>query len=554
MTSKIEIRVPDIGDFSDVEVIELLVAVGDTVELEDGLVSLETDKATMDVPASAAGQIVSIEIAVGDTVNQGDVIAVVESVESSAEPSADEPAENSDDPAYAATAVLPETAKVALKESAGPAEEIDIRVPDIGDFTDVEVIEILVSPGDTVELEDGLLSLETDKATMDVPSSHAGTLSAILVEVGAKVNKGDVIARLKVKAEVPGSVDALMQPQETAPAAAAPAKEKPPAPIAAANNSSANPVLPAVDEAGFASAHASPSVRKLARELGVNLKEVKGTGRKSRIVHDDVKAWVKSVLGGGAGSAAPGGALPAVPQVDFARFGPVSEQKLTRIQKISGPRLQASWINIPHVTQHDESDITELEQRRSELKGPAKEKGISLTPLAFVLRAVVLALKEFPVFSSSLNANGDGLIMKGYCHLGFAADTPNGLMVPVIRDADQMDIYELAQALGELSAAARDGKLKADQMQGAVFTVSSLGGIGGTAFTPIVNAPEVAILGVARSAYKPVWDGENFAPRLILPLSLSYDHRVIDGAQAVRFTTRLGELLTNVAGLLEATP
>ncbi len=554
MTSKIEIRVPDIGDFSDVEVIELLVAVGDTVELEDGLVSLETDKATMDVPASAAGQIVSIEIAVGDTVNQGDVIAVVESVESSAEPSADEPAENSDDPAYAATAVLPETAKVALKESAGPAEEIDIRVPDIGDFTDVEVIEILVSPGDTVELEDGLLSLETDKATMDVPSSHAGTLSAILVEVGAKVNKGDVIARLKVKAEVPGSVDALMQPQETAPAAAAPAKEKPPAPIAAANNSSANPVLPAVDEAGFASAHASPSVRKLARELGVNLKEIKGTGRKSRIVHDDVKAWVKSVLGGGAGSAAPGGALPAVPQVDFARFGPVSEQKLTRIQKISGPRLQASWINIPHVTQHDESDITELEQRRSELKGPAKEKGISLTPLAFVLRAVVLALKEFPVFSSSLNANGDGLIMKGYCHLGFAADTPNGLMVPVIRDADQMDIYELAQALGELSAAARDGKLKADQMQGAVFTVSSLGGIGGTAFTPIVNAPEVAILGVARSAYKPVWDGENFAPRLILPLSLSYDHRVIDGAQAVRFTTRLGELLTNVAGLLEATP
>ncbi|MEM7279401.1 MAG: 2-oxo acid dehydrogenase subunit E2, partial [Pseudomonadota bacterium] len=268
----------------------------------------------------------------------------------------------------------------------------------------------------------------------------------------------------------------------------------------------------------------------------------------------DLESMAWSLLSGGAGSGAGGGALPAVPQVDFARFGPISEQKLTRVQKISGPRLQASWINIPHVTQHDESDITELEQRRSELKGPAKEKGISLTPLAFVLRAVVLALKEFPVFSSSLNASGDGLIMKGYCHLGFAADTPNGLMVPVIRDADQMDIYELAQALGELSAAARDGKLKADQMQGAVFTVSSLGGIGGTAFTPIVNAPEVAILGVARSAYKPVWDGENFAPRLILPLSLSYDHRVIDGAQAVRFTTRLGELLTNVAGLLEATP
>ncbi|MEM7278516.1 MAG: biotin/lipoyl-containing protein [Pseudomonadota bacterium] len=302
MTSKIEIRVPDIGDFSDVEVIELLVAVGDTVELEDGLVSLETDKATMDVPASAAGQIVSLEIAVGDTVNQGDVIAVVESAESSEEPVKVEPADTSDDPAYAATAVLPETAKVALKESAGPAEEIDIRVPDIGDFSDVEVIEILVSPGDTVELDDGLVSLETDKATMDVPSSHAGTLSAVLVEVGDKVNKGDVIARLKVNAELPNSVDELMQPEESrAPAAAAPAKKEPPAakPSAAKSND-ASPVLPAVDEAGFASAHASPSVRKLARELGVNLKEVKGSGRKGRIVHDDVKAWVKSLLSGGA--------------------------------------------------------------------------------------------------------------------------------------------------------------------------------------------------------------------------------------------------------------
>jgi pyruvate dehydrogenase E2 component (dihydrolipoamide acetyltransferase) len=310
--------------------------------------------------------------------------------------------------------------------------------------------------------------------------------------------------------------------------------------------------LPPIDEAAFSKAHASPSVRKLARELGVDLGQVEGSGRKGRITADDVKAWVKATLAGGVPSGAP--ALPEVPAVDFAKFGATETKPLSRVQKISGPRLQAAWVNVPHVTQHDEADITELEETRQRLKGKASERGIRLTPLAFVMRAVVLALGEMPKFRTSLAADGESLVWKHYCHLGFAADTPQGLVVPVIRDADQKDVYELAGALAELSEKARNGKLSAAEMQGGVFTVSSLGGIGGTAFTPIVNAPEVAILGVSRAGYRPVWSGEEFVPRLMLPLSLSYDHRVIDGADGVRFTTRLAELLADVPRLLEAIP
>jgi pyruvate dehydrogenase E2 component (dihydrolipoamide acetyltransferase) len=311
--------------------------------------------------------------------------------------------------------------------------------------------------------------------------------------------------------------------------------------------------LPTIDEAGFSRAHASPSVRKLARELGVNLPDVKGSGPKNRVLHDDVKAFVKAILSGQAAGPA-GPSLPATPKVDFAKFGAVEEQPLTRVQKISGPRLQASWINLPHVTQHDLADITELEERRQALKGRAKERGISLTPLAFILKAVVAALQEFPKVNSSLSDDGTALVYKKYIHLGFAADTEQGLVVPVIHDADKKDVYELAEELGTLSKAAREGKLKIDKMQGATFTVSSLGGIGGTAFTPIVNAPEVGILGVSRSSMQPVWNGSEFVPRLMLPLSFSYDHRVIDGAAAVRFTTFLGQELADVNKLLEATP
>ncbi len=443
------------------------------------------------------------------------------------------------------------------------ATTIDIVVPDLGDFSEVEVIEVLVQAGANVEREDGLVTLETDKAAMDIPSPDDGTIEALTINVGDKVSTGDVIGRITVEArdtagsddaaasgdddsEEPSVADAQTPPQ----AAAAPAQQPPPAkPVDAAAPAS----LPAIDEAGFSQAHASPSVRKLARELGVNLVQVSGSGPKNRILHDDVKAFVKAVLSGQAAAQA-GSALPEIPKVDHSKYGDTELEKLTRIQKISGPRLQASWINLPHVTQHDLADITDLESKRQELKGPAKEKGISLTPLAFVMKACVSALQEFPKVNSSLADDGENLVMKNYIHLGFAADTPQGLVVPVIRDADRKDVYEIAVELGELSALAREGKLKAPQLQGASFTISSLGGIGGTAFTPIVNAPEVAILGVSRSSMQPVWNGAGFEPRLMLPLSLSYDHRVIDGALAVRFTTFLGEALRDVDALLKAIP
>lgn len=545
MSKQVELKVPDLGDFSDVEVIELLSAPGERVEVEEGLVSLETDKAAMDVPATEAGTLIEYKVAIGDRVSMGDVIAIMEV----AAPAA------ADD----TTATVNELAKIdgegpatfmgAGSAAAGEPTVVDLVVPDIGDFADVEVIEVLVAPGDNIAEEDSVVTLETDKASMDIPSTATGEITEVLVSVGAMVSQGSVIARIAAQAK------ATPESAAPAPATAAPTSPpaaKPSAPARAAPATSAPKSLPPVDETGFARAHASPSVRKLARELGVSLGQVKGTERKGRISHDDVKRWVKEVLSGSAHSG--GGALPAVPKVDFAAFGPTESQKLTRIQKISGPRLQASWINLPHVTQHDQADITDLEARRQELKGPAKERGIGLTPLAFVIRAVLKTLNDYPVLASSLSPGADSLVMKSYRHIGFAADTPQGLVVPVIRNADRLDVYELAGELGTLSAAAREGKLKADQMQGAVFTISSLGGIGGTAFTPIVNAPEVAILGVSRSTMQPVWDGQEFKPRLMLPLSLSYDHRVVDGALAVRFTTRLGEYLSDVTGLIEATP
>ncbi len=437
------------------------------------------------------------------------------------------------------------------------ATTVNIVIPDLGDFENVEIIEILVKAGDTVEREDGLITIETDKASMDIPSPENGVIESLTVAVGDTVSTGDVIGELTMQvsdtvlirpaiAAPPGGATTVLKTTEREMPKPAPKPKPPEAPQAAT-------ALPAIEEAGFSKAHASPSVRKLARELGVNLVEVKGSGSKKRIVHDDIKAFVKAILTGKMAAPA-GGALPKIPSVDFSKFGEIDVQPLTRIQKIAGPRLQASWINLPHVTQHDLADITELEARRKELKGPAKERGISLTPLAFVMKACVAALAEFPMVNSSLSDDGKDLVYKKYCHLGFAADTPQGLMVPVIRDVDKKDIYAIASELGELSALAREGKLKAPQLQGASFTISSLGGIGGTAFTPIVNAPEVAILGVSRSSVQPVWNGEKFRSRLLLPLSFSYDHRVIDGAQAARFTTFLGKVLADVNALLQATP
>lgn len=533
MADTIDIVVPDLGDFADVEVIEILVGPGDRVAREDGLIMLETDKATMEVPAPNHGTVQSISVSNGDTVSSGDVIGTMT-------------IEVGDTvvvtPAIEAEIMQGDTTVVASPEPVGGGVQT-LEVPDLGDFEDVEVIEIHVSAGSKVDIDESLLTLETDKATMDVPATASGTIESVLVDVGDKVSKGSPIAVIDAVATV---LAAPPRAEKTQTMQVQPAPPKP----APATQTARPRDLPPIDEAGFSKAHASPSVRKLARELGVDLSQVTGSGEKKRILHDDVKAFVKAILAGG--GVATGPSLPQVPKVDFAKFGEIETQPLTRIQKISGPRLQASWINLPHVTQHDLADITDLEAKRQELKGPAKEKGIGLTPLAFIMKACVAALREFPKVNASLSEDNESLVYKKYCHLGFAADTENGLMVPVIRDADKMDVYELASELGLLSAAARDGKLKGENLQGASFTISSLGGIGGTAFTPIVNAPEVAILGVSRSSMQPVWNGTEFVPRLMLPVSFSYDHRVIDGAYAVRFTTFLCQQLANVDGLLKA--
>ena len=435
----------------------------------------------------------------------------------------------------------------------------EVRVPDLGDFKDVPVIDVLVKEGDTIAVDTPLVTLETEKATMDVPSSAAGRIAALKVRKGGKVSQGTVIAIVEAAEAQPAPAERIMTtasteveetvrqpsfvPERTVP-------RVPPA-VAAAALAPDTEMLPA-ELADVSRAHASPSVRMFARELGVDLTRVAGSGVKGRITHADVKAFVKRLMTESAPSA--GAGLPRVPAVDFGKFGPIETRPLNRIQRIAGPRLQASWVSIPHVTQFDEADITELEGVRAQLKTKAIQEGIKLTPLAFVIKACVRALQEYPQFNASLDEKGENLILKRYVHIGFAADTPNGLVVPVIRDADRKDIYELARALGELSAKAREGKLGAAEMQGGSFTVSSLGSIGGTAFTPIINAPEVAILGVSRSEYRPVYRNGSFVPRLILPLSLSYDHRVIDGALAVRFTSQLARTLADVRSLVEAIP
>ncbi len=447
------------------------------------------------------------------------------------------------------------------------AAPIEIRVPDIGGFKDVSVIDVLVKDGQQIDKETPLITIETEKAAMDVPAPMAGKIVQLKVKSGDKVSEGSVILMLEsaaapAEAATPPATEPKPDAPAPAPAAAAPAAAAAapaPAPAAAAPAktppSSAAPAAsaaaPAVDEKRFAGAHASPSIRKFARELGVDLGAIKGSGLKGRITQDDVKAWVKNALAAPVGSAAGGGgALPKVATVDFAHFGEIETKPLSRIQKISGARLQASWLNLPHVTQHEDADITDLEEARNALKSKASQEGVKLTPLAFVVRACILALKEFPRFNASLDASGENLVFKKYFNIGFAADTPNGLMVPVIANADRLGLFEIARILAEMSERARAGKLKATEMQGGSFTISSLGGIGGTAFTPIINAPEVAILGVSRAAQKPVYERGAFIPRLMLPLSLSYDHRVIDGAEGARFIVFLAKTLRDVKALL----
>jgi pyruvate dehydrogenase E2 component (dihydrolipoamide acetyltransferase) len=557
MPQTVEVKVPDIGDFTDVPVIEVLVKAGDSVKAEDSLVTLESDKATMDVPSPAAGVVKDVKVKLGDKVSEGSVIVTLEAGNGAkAATPAQAAAASAATPAAPAAAATSSSAPAAATQRpsasapAGQAQAIEVKVPDIGDFKDVPVIEVLVKPGDTVKAEDSLVTLESEKATMDVPSPSAGVIREVKVKLGDKVSEGNVIVILEPAGGGASAAPAQATSAGAAPAAApspspAPSPAASPSPEPKAPSASAGPVA-SVDSETFKKAHASPSVRALARELGVDLSRVKGSGPKDRVLHEDVKKYVKDAMSaksGTPGAAAGGAALGLLPwpQIDFTKFGPVEAKPLSRIKKISGANLHRNWVMIPHVTNHDDADITDLEALRVTLNKENEKSGVKLTMLAFLIKVCVSALKKFPEFNASLD--GENLIYKKYYHIGFAADTPNGLMVPVIKNADQKGVVAIAKEMGELSAKAREGKLGPADMQGGCFSISSLGGIGGTYFTPIINAPEVAILGVCRSSTRPMWDGKQFVPRLILPLSLSWDHRVIDGAAAARFNSYLVTLL-----------
>ena len=555
----VNIQVPDIGDFDEVGVIELLVKVGDTVKAEQSLITVESDKASMEIPSSHAGVVKELKIALGDKVKQGSVIAVVESADAgaaAAPAAAPAPAAAVSAPApVAAPAPAPAAAVPAASAATGPVE---VRVPDIGDFKDVAVIEMLVKVGDTIKVEQSLFTVESDKASMEIPSPAAGVLKELKVKIGDTVNIGDLVAVLEgaATAAAPAAAPAPVAAAAPAPApVAAPAVAAAAAPAAATASVPVPAHQPGTPTAGLP--HASPSVRKFARELGVPIDEVKGTGPKGRITQDDVAAFTKQVMAGAVQTKAQAAKAPAAasggsgvgldllpwPKVDFTKFGPVERKDLSRIKKISGANLHRNWVVIPHVTNHDDADITDLEAFRVQFNKENEKSGVKGTMLAFMIKAAVAALKKFPEFNSSLD--GDQLILKNYFHIGFAADTPNGLVVPVIRDADKKGIVQISQEMGDLAKKARDGKLGPADMTGGCFSISSLGGIGGRYFTPIINAPEVAIMGVCKSSLEPKWDGKQFAPRLMLPLSLSWDHRVIDGAAAARFNVYFASLLAD---------
>jgi len=542
------ILVPDVGG-DEVEIIEICVAIGDAVEAEDAIITVETDKASMDIPAPGAGTISALLVAIGDKLKEGDAIAKMSggaSVE--AAPIAE---------AVAAPVVAPQevTAAPAVPQVApttAASAIIDVEVPDIGEDGEVDVIEVLVAVGDVIAEEDGLITLETDKATMDVPTPAAGTVVEVLINAGDKVKQGSLVIRLETSSGAAAPVEVAQASVPTpplAPAKAAPVGQKSP-PV---------PHHPEAGKVNKGAIYTSPSIRRLAREFGVDLTLVKGTGNKARILKEDVQSYVKYELSrpkanpSNAISTGEGGLqVVSARAIDFSKFGEIETKPLTRIQKISGPFLHRNWVTIPHVTQFDEADITNVEAFRKEQNVICEKQklGFKITPLVFILKAAADALRAFPVFSSSLSEDGESLVIKKYIHIGVAVDTPNGLVVPVVRNVDQKGIHQLSRELLEISIKARDGKLKAQDMQGGCFTISSLGGIGGTAFTPIVNAPEVAILGVSKSEMKPKWNGSEFIPKLMLPLSMSYDHRVIDGALAARFTVHLASVMSDIRKLI----
>jgi pyruvate dehydrogenase E2 component (dihydrolipoamide acetyltransferase) len=565
----IDVKVPDIGDFDQVDVIEVLVKPGDTIKAEQSLVTVESDKASMEIPASHAGVVKALKVEVGDKVREGSVVLTLETADG-ASAGAPAPAASAPTPPPASDAAPVKAPPApAAVPAAGPAvgAAVEVVVPDIGDFDSVAVIELMVKVGDVVKVEQSLITVESDKASMEIPSSHAGTVEALLVKVGDAVSKGTPIVKLASSgAPASAAAEAPAKQPESAPVAPGASAPSPAAGTASTAPLASQPVertvptaaLPAHEPTAVTAhlPHASPSVRRFARELGVPLAEVKGSGLKGRITVEDVQGFVKGVLSGQVSTAAKAAAKPAAatgsgggldllpwPKVDFTKFGEVERKELSRIKKISGANLHRNWVVIPHVTNHDDADITELEAFRVTLNKEYEKSGVKVTMLAFLIKACVAALKKFPEFNSSLD--GDALVLKKYFHIGFAADTPNGLVVPVIKDADKKGIVAIAKEMNELAAKARDGKLGPADMSGGCFSISSLGGIGGTYFTPIINAPEVAILGVCKSSTKPVWDGKAFVPKLILPLSLSWDHRVIDGASAARFNAYLGAVLAD---------
>ncbi|MEY8198397.1 MAG: dihydrolipoyllysine-residue acetyltransferase [Colwellia sp.] len=543
-----KVLVPDVGG-DEVEIIEICFSVGDTLEADEGIVTVETDKASMDIPAPFAGELVSLTVKVGDKIKEGDIIAEMKAAGTVSAPAKEASAAAVVETPAAPVAAVVEAAPVAASVTTA-SQVIEIAVPDIGEDGEVDVIEVLVSVGDVIEEEDGLITLETDKATMDVPSTHAGTVKEVFISNGDKVKQGSLVITLESKVETAGGVAVV---------ASAPAVQAAPVAVAAPQRSAPVPHHPQAGNVKKGSIYTSPSIRRLAREFGVDLTVVKGTGRKGRILKEDVQSYVKYELSrpkanAGSSVAAGEGGLQVVSAkaIDFSKFGEIETKALTRIQKISGPFLHRNWVTIPHVTQFDEADITNVEAFRKEQNVVCEKQklGFKITPLVFILKAAADALRTFPTFNSSLSEDGESLILKKYIHIGVAVDTPNGLVVPVVRDVDQKGIHQLSRELLEISMKARDGKLKATDMQGGCFTISSLGGIGGTAFTPIVNAPEVAILGVSKSEIKPKWNGKDFEPKLMLPLSMSYDHRVIDGALAARFTVHLAGVMSDIRKLV----
>jgi pyruvate dehydrogenase E2 component (dihydrolipoamide acetyltransferase) len=550
MANSIELRVPDIGDFDTVEVIEVLVANGDKVSTDQSLITLESDKASMEIPSTHEGTITEFKVQVGDKLSTGDLIAILQTESASGEAQVQE-------------TTAPETPapEATNDEPAVPAESaslVTVVVPDIGEFEEIEVIEILVSAGETIKLDQSLITLESDKASMEIPSTAAGTVDSIPVSVGDKLSKGDTIlivsgtdastAKQAPPAEQPAPKQSRQpEQQDKAKDNSAAAQAKSPQPAA-------SPTQKIADES-YRKAHASPAVRKFARQLGVDLLLVSGSGRKNRILREDVQEFVKSTMsrsgsaysgagmGGGAG-------IPPIPEVDFTQFGEIERVEMSRINVLTAENLHRSWLNLPMVTHHEDADITELEAFRQSIKKEAAEKNIRVTGLVFHIKALAATLKEFPRFNSSLAPDGQSLFYKKYFNIGIAVDTPSGLVVPVLTDVDKKNIYQLSEEMTDLSTRARDKKLKPSEMQGACMTISNLGGIGGKAFTPIINPPEVAILGITRAKMQPVWDGTEFKPRLMCPLDITYDHRVIDGADGARFMAHYCKVVSDIRKML----